>query len=59
LRCIWAIQDDEWIELPGPAEIWLDDPVYYFKYGFNIRPDRKDRHLQALELLVMDKPTHR
>ena len=57
LRCIWAIQDDEWIELPGPAEIWPDDELYYFDHGFNVRLGRKDRHRKALELLAMDEPT--
>jgi hypothetical protein len=57
LRCAWAIHDDEWIDLPGPAELWPDDPSYYVKHGFEVRPGRKDRHRQALELLAMKEPT--
>src|SRR5205823_4500639 len=45
----------EWIELPGPAEIWPDDPIYYIQHGFEIRPERANRHMQALELLGKTK----
>ena len=50
------MHDDEWIELPGPAELWPDDKDYYVKHGFEVLSARKTRHRQALELLAMDAP---
>jgi hypothetical protein len=44
------------MKLPGPAELWPDEPEYYFKYGFEVRPDRADRHRRALELLAEVSP---
>ena len=29
LYCIWAMQDDDWIELSGLTELWPDDKAYY------------------------------
>jgi hypothetical protein len=57
LRCAWVIYDNEWIKLPGPAELWPDDPRYYIKYGFEVRLGRKDCYRKALELLVLKEPT--
>lgn len=51
------MHDDEWITLPGPAEIWPDKPDYYVKHGFEVRPKREDRHLKALQLLAMEQLT--
>lgn len=56
LRCVWAFKEEEWIELPGPAEIWPDDPAYYIRHGFEVRPERASLHLRALKLLAETKP---
>jgi hypothetical protein len=42
--------------LPGPAELWPDDPAYFYKHGFEVRPDRADRHRKALHLLAEITP---
>ena len=51
LRCVWATQDDDWVDLPGPAEWWPDDSSYYRKHGLEIRADQKENHRKALEML--------
>jgi hypothetical protein len=51
------VHNSKWIKLPGPAELWPDNPKYYVKYGFEVRPGRKDRHRKALELLGMNEST--
>jgi hypothetical protein len=60
LRCIWAFAeyedgDEEWIDLPGPPEIWPDNQEYYITHGFEVRPDRATHHRRALELLALTK----
>jgi hypothetical protein len=56
LRCVWAMQDKEWLDLPGPPEAWPDNPEYYTKYGFDVQYDLKDAHRQAVESLSFEEP---
>jgi hypothetical protein len=49
------MQDEEWIDLPGPAEIWPDDRDYYVKYGFEVRVDQKANHRKAVEMLALEE----
>jgi hypothetical protein len=48
--------DEEWIDLPGPAEIWPAEESWYVENGFEVRTDQKANHLKALEMLVLNDP---
>jgi len=56
LRCAWALEKNEWITLPGPAEWWPDNEGYYEKHMFDIRVDQKDNYLKALKVLRSERP---
>ncbi|OAG33766.1 hypothetical protein AYO21_12168 [Fonsecaea monophora] len=51
LRCIWGADDNEWVDLPGPAYFWPDKPEWYAKNGFEPRVDQKDNYKKALAAL--------
>ena len=54
LYCVWSF-GLEWINLLGPAEIWLDNVIYYVCHSFEVRPEYTERHYRALELLAEEK----
>ena len=51
LRCLWGSEEEEWIELPGPADIWPNDPRWYAFNGFEPRPDQAFNYKKALDCL--------
>jgi hypothetical protein len=52
-----GVKDDEWQELPGPAEWWPEDPEnYLIKHGFIPRPDQTDNYREAGLALLKEKP---
>ncbi|TAQ84284.1 hypothetical protein B7494_g7388 [Chlorociboria aeruginascens] len=52
--CAWAYEDDEWIELPGPADWWPDDQKKLDATGF-VFSEIKHGHLAAFHMLLMDE----
>ncbi|OAP54051.1 hypothetical protein AYL99_11585 [Fonsecaea erecta] len=54
LRCLWGADEEEWIELPGPADFWPDDPTWYSANGFEPRIDQSANYKRALAALDSD-----
>ena len=51
LRSIWGADDSEWIELPGPACWWPDDPSWYSANGFEVRVELAPDYRKGLDAL--------
>ncbi len=55
-RAIWrniaSGLDTEWVDLPGPAAWWLEDPEYYTAYGWDSSYLDPGLALQALMLIT-------
>jgi ketosteroid isomerase-like protein len=56
LRSLWGADEDAWIELPGPAEWWPDDPSWYATHGFEPRLDQFENYRKALRALDAETP---
>jgi hypothetical protein len=48
LRSLWGADKEEWVELPGPAEWWPDEPTWYSANGFEPSPDQQVNYRKAL-----------
>ena len=52
LRSLWAADKKEWIELPGPAEWWPDEPKWYSTNGFEVRVDQCENYRKGLAAVM-------
>lgn len=52
-----AEENDGWMDLPGPAHWWPDEPGYYRKHGFEPIGPAED-HLEAIKTLGLKKAPH-
>lgn len=48
LRSAWGADDNEWVDLPGPAEWWPDSPDWYARHGFEVRADLRIEYKKAM-----------
>ena len=51
LRALFSADLNEWIELPGPAAWWPDEPDWYQRHGFEPRLDQTENYRTALKSL--------
>jgi hypothetical protein len=51
----WALKDDEWVDLPGPAAWWPDSEAEIDATGFNFSTKSPKGHEAAITLLYAAK----